>query len=53
MMVKPGYNGPFVTNANVVNPKGPRYGVEVTMRDEGHNNRIIATASASFHLVGR
>jgi hypothetical protein len=53
MMVKPGYTGPFVTTANVVNPKGPRYGVEATMRDQGHNNRIIATASASFHLVGR
>lgn len=51
MMVKPGYQGPFVTTAVVVNPSGPRYGVEATMRDEGNGNRIIATASASFHRV--
>ncbi len=51
MFVKPGYHGPFVSTATLVNPRGPRYGVEMTMRDEGHSNRIIATASASFHRV--
>ncbi len=51
MFVKPGYAGPFVATATVVNPAGPRYGVEMTMRDEGHTSRIIATASASFHRV--
>jgi acyl-coenzyme A thioesterase PaaI-like protein len=46
--VKPGYKGPFVSRAVVVNPAGPRYGVEMTMTDEGHDGRIIATASAAF-----
>lgn len=53
MFVKPGMVGPFVSTATVMNPSGPRYGVEMTMRDEGHSNRIIATASASFHRVTR
>jgi hypothetical protein len=53
LMVKPGYAGPFVTTAVVVNPEGPRYGVEATMIDKGHNDRIIATASAGFHKVER
>jgi acyl-coenzyme A thioesterase PaaI-like protein len=46
--VKPGYAGPFAATASVVNPAGPRYGVEMTMRDEGAGNRIIATAAATF-----
>ncbi|MCW2525960.1 MAG: hypothetical protein JWM76_820 [Pseudonocardiales bacterium] len=49
--VKPGYIGPFVSTAEVVNPAGPRFGVEMTMRDEGANGRIIATASAAFRRV--
>lgn len=49
--VKPGYIGPFVARAVVVSPAGPRYGVEMTMRDEGANGRIIATASAAFRRV--
>lgn len=53
MFVKPGLVGPFVATATVVNAAGPRYGVEMTMRDEGHQGRIIATASASFHRVAR
>ena len=53
MFVKAGYRGPFVATADLVNPSGPRYGVEMTMRDEGNNNRIIATASASFYRVSR
>jgi hypothetical protein len=53
MFVKAGYQGPFVATANLVNPSGPRYGVEMTMRDEGTKNRIIATASASFYRVTR
>jgi hypothetical protein len=53
MFVKAGYRGPFVATAHVVNPVGPRFGVEMTMRDEGHNNRIIATASASYYRVSR
>jgi hypothetical protein len=51
MFVKPGYTGPFVASATLLNPAGPRYGVEMTMRDEGHGNRIMATAQASFHRV--
>jgi acyl-coenzyme A thioesterase PaaI-like protein len=53
MFVKAGYQGPFVATAELVNPAGPRYGVEMTMRDEGHDDRIIATASASFYRVSR
>jgi acyl-coenzyme A thioesterase PaaI-like protein len=53
MFVKAGYQGPFVATAELVNPFGPRYGVEMTMRDEGHDDRIIATASASFYRVSR
>jgi hypothetical protein len=53
LFVKPGMVGPFVATATVLNASGPRYGVEMTMRDEGHSNRIIATASASFHRVTR
>jgi hypothetical protein len=51
LMVKPGYVGPFVTSAVVVTPKGPIYGVEATMIDEGAKGRIIATASASFRRL--
>jgi acyl-coenzyme A thioesterase PaaI-like protein len=46
--VKPGYVGPFVATATVTTPRGPRFGVEMTMRDEGADNRIIATAMAAF-----
>jgi acyl-coenzyme A thioesterase PaaI-like protein len=53
MFVKPGYLGPFVATAELVNPAGAHFGVEMTMRDEGNNNRIIATASATFHRVSR
>jgi acyl-coenzyme A thioesterase PaaI-like protein len=49
--VKPGYTGPFVATAEVLTPGGPRYGVEMTMRDEGAGNRIIATAAAAFRLA--
>lgn len=52
MFVKPGYRGPFRVTATVVNPRGPRVGVESTMTDEGHDGRIIATASAAFRRVG-
>ncbi len=51
MFVKPGYQGPFVATADVVNPAGPRFGVEMTMRDEGNNDRIIATACAAYYRV--
>jgi acyl-coenzyme A thioesterase PaaI-like protein len=51
MFVKAGYTGPFVSTAEVVQSKGPRFGVEMTMREEGNKHRIIATASASFYRV--
>lgn len=53
MFVKPGFAGPFVATASVVNDRGTRYGVEMTMRDEGHDDRIIATAQASFERATR
>jgi hypothetical protein len=53
MFVKAAYHGPFVASADLVSPAGPRYGVEMTMRDEGNNNRVVATASASFYPVSR
>jgi acyl-coenzyme A thioesterase PaaI-like protein len=56
MMVKPGYVGPFVATAKVVNPKrapapGTRVAVESTLIDAGAKNRTIATASAAFRRV--
>jgi acyl-coenzyme A thioesterase PaaI-like protein len=51
LMVKPGYNGPFIARATVVGAGGPRVGVEATMTDAGNGDRIIATASASFRRV--
>jgi hypothetical protein len=52
LMVKPGYAGPFVATAEVVSVAGQRTGVESTLRDEGHNDRIIATAQLAFRRVG-
>jgi acyl-coenzyme A thioesterase PaaI-like protein len=51
LMVKPGYIGPFVATATVVNSTGTRIGVEATLTDEGNRNRIIATATAAFRRV--
>ena len=48
MMVKPGYKGPFVASATVLNPAGPVFGVEMKLVDEGANGRVMATANASF-----
>jgi hypothetical protein len=53
MFVRAGYSGPFVASAVVVNPHGPRFGVEATLIDEAANRRILATASAVFRLVTR
>ena len=52
LMVKPGYNGPFVATANVVGGVD-RVGIEATMTDEGAGARIIATVSASFRRVSK
>lgn len=52
LMVKPGYIGPFRARAAVVGGTD-RVGVDVTLTDEGHNGRIIATASAAFRRVAR
>lgn len=63
LMVKPGYNGPFIAKANLVGTVGSvatvgkvststaRIGVEATMTDAGNGDRIIATVSASFRRV--
>lgn len=51
MFVRAGYTGPFVASAVVVNPHGPRFGVEGTMIDEAAGGRIIASASAAFRRV--
>jgi hypothetical protein len=58
LMVKPGYNGPFIATAKVVGNVGKvnstsssRVGVEATMIDAGNGDRIIATVSASFRRV--
>jgi hypothetical protein len=53
MMVKPGYVGPFPATAKVFGLGGRRVGVEATMTDAGHGNRIIATVSAAFRRVER
>ena len=52
LMVKPGYVGPFVATAAVVGGRGPRVGIEATMRDAGNGNRPIATVSAAFRRFG-
>jgi hypothetical protein len=52
LMVKPGYIGPFVATATAFTTHGPQIGVESTLTDQGNNNRIIATASATFRRVG-
>ena len=51
LMVKPGYIGPFVATAKAVVNRGPLVGVESTLTDQGNNNRIIATSSATFRRV--
>jgi hypothetical protein len=51
LMVKPGYDGPFVASAAVISGTGGRYGVESTLRDQGHGDRIIASASIAFRRV--
>jgi hypothetical protein len=55
LMVKPGYNGPFIASAKVVgnvsSASTARVGVEATMTDAGNGDRIIATVSASFRRV--
>jgi hypothetical protein len=53
MFVKPGYVGPFVATATLVNPSGPRFGLEATMVDEGNGGRTIATAAAAFRRMVR
>jgi hypothetical protein len=51
LMVKPGYIGPFVASATVVDNRGSRIGVEATLIDEGNRNRIIATASSVYRRL--
>ena len=51
LMVKPGYHGPFVADATLVNPSGSRVGVEAVMVDRGNKDRVIATVSAAFRCV--
>jgi hypothetical protein len=51
MFIKPGLIGPFTATAALVNPTGPRFGLEATMVDEGRGGRIIATAAAAFRRV--
>lgn len=51
LMVKPGYAGPFVATAKVVNPDGERVALEAVMIDAGAGDRVIATANAAFRRV--
>jgi hypothetical protein len=52
MMVKPGFQGPFVARAIVIGDRDASvFGVDATMTDEGNGGRIMATASASFERV--
>lgn len=48
LMVKPGYNGPFVASATALDGRDGRVGAEATLRDRGNDDRVIATASAQF-----
>lgn len=48
LMVKPGEVGPFRADAVVLAARAERIPVDLTLRDEGRSDRIVATASAVF-----
>lgn len=51
LLVKPGQVGPFEARAEIAGGPPDRPAVEVTMTDAGRGDRVIATATATFHAV--
>jgi acyl-coenzyme A thioesterase PaaI-like protein len=51
MMVRPGVVGPFRASAEVLSDRSERFPVQLTLRDEGMHDRVIATAVAVFSRV--
>jgi acyl-coenzyme A thioesterase PaaI-like protein len=53
MMERPGLVGPFVATAVVPSAVNARLAVEITLRDFGKSDRVIATAVAIFRWQGQ
>ena len=51
MMVRPGTVGPFRAEAEVMTGGSERMPIELTLHDEGNNDRVISTAVAIFRSV--
>jgi len=52
MMVRPGVVGPFRAVADVLSGASARIPVQLSLHDEGRDDRVIATAVAIFRAVG-
>lgn len=51
MMVRPGLVGRFRAEAEVMSKRSERIPVQLTLHDEGRDDRVIATAIATFRRV--
>ena len=51
MMVRPGIIGPFRAEGEVLAAGGERIPVQLTLRDEGKDDRVIATAVAIYRSI--
>lgn len=51
MMLRPGTAGPFRAAAEVVGAGAERIALELTLRDEGRDDRVISVAQAAFRRV--
>jgi acyl-coenzyme A thioesterase PaaI-like protein len=51
MMLRPGVAGPFRATAEVSGGGRDRLAVELTLRDEGREDRVISVAQAVYRRV--
>jgi hypothetical protein len=51
MMVRPGVVGPFRATGEVLSDSAARIPVQLSLHDEGKDDRVIATAVAVFGRV--
>jgi acyl-coenzyme A thioesterase PaaI-like protein len=51
MMIRPGVVGPFRAEAEIVSGGSERMATQLTLRDEGKDDRVISVASAVFRRV--
>jgi hypothetical protein len=51
MMVRPGVVGPFRATADAIGGQSERIPMQLTLRDEGREDRVISTAMAVFRRV--